>query len=102
MPALNSQRNLTTHARGRAQTFKKQIGEGSIGRVHLGRWQETDVAIKVLTSLSNIAVGMATGSPALRGAGPSAARTDDGDSYADDALATKRTLEREVRARTIG
>ena len=30
-----------------AQTFKKLIGEGAIGRVHLGRWQETDVAIKV-------------------------------------------------------
>lgn len=30
------------------QTFRKVIGEGSIGRVHLGRWQETDVAIKVL------------------------------------------------------
>lgn len=29
------------------QTFKKLIGEGAIGRVHLGRWQETDVAIKV-------------------------------------------------------
>lgn len=29
------------------QTLKKKIGEGSIGRVHLGRWQETDVAIKV-------------------------------------------------------
>ncbi|DBB01174.1 hypothetical protein WJX77_003342 [Trebouxia sp. C0004] len=29
-------------------TFRKVIGEGSIGRVHLGRWQETDVAIKVL------------------------------------------------------
>lgn len=33
---------------GCAQTLKKQIGEGSLGRVHLGRWQETDVAIKVI------------------------------------------------------
>ncbi|KAK9845513.1 hypothetical protein WJX81_008391 [Elliptochloris bilobata] len=75
-------------------TFKKLIGEGSIGRVHLGRWQETDVAIKVLTSLSNIAVSMANGSPTPRAA--AAARTDLGDSYGDDAQATKRTLEREV------
>ena len=29
--------------------FKKLIGEGAIGRVHLGRWRETDVAIKVRT-----------------------------------------------------
>ena len=82
----------------RAQTFKKLIGEGSIGRVHLGRWQETDVAIKVLTSLNNIAVGMATGSPTPRASGASA-RNDVGDSYDDDVLATKRTLEREARAR---
>jgi len=60
----------------RAQTFKKLIGEGSIGRVHLGRWQETDVAIKVLTSLGNIAVGMASASPTPRAGGaPGAART---------------------------
>ena len=83
----------------RAQTFKKLIGEGSIGRVHLGRWQETDVAIKVLTSLGNIAVGMASASPTPRAGGaPGAARNEAGDSYADDALATKRTLEREARA----
>lgn len=37
---------LRGHVAG-AQTFKKLIGEGAIGRVHLGRWQETDVAIKV-------------------------------------------------------
>jgi len=80
-------------------SVKKLIGEGSIGRVHLGRWQETDVAIKVLTSLSNIAVGMASASPTPRASGaPGAARNEAGDSYADDALATKRTLEREARA----
>ena len=38
------------------QTFKKQIGAGSIGRVHLGRWHETDVAIKVLNSLEVLGV----------------------------------------------
>ena len=79
-----------------AQTFKKIIGEGSIGRVHLGRWQETDVAIKVLTSLSNIAVGMASASPTPR-TGAASAKTDRGDAYGGDALATKRTLEREAR-----
>ena len=81
----------------RAQTFKKMIGQGSIGRVHLGRWQETDVAIKVLTSLSNIAVGMATASPTPRPGGGASAKTDRGDAYGDDAQATKRTLEREAR-----
>lgn len=29
------------------QALKKQIGEGSIGKVHLGKWRETDVAVKV-------------------------------------------------------
>lgn len=81
----------------RAQTFKKMIGEGSIGRVHLGRWQETDVAIKVLTSLSNIAVGMASASPTPRAGGDASAKTDRGVAYGDDAQATKRTLEREAR-----
>ncbi|KAL0047223.1 hypothetical protein WJX82_010034 [Trebouxia sp. C0006] len=37
-------------------TFRKVIGEGSIGRVHLGRWQETDVAIKVLGHIPSSAI----------------------------------------------
>ena len=30
------------------QHFIREIGEGSIGRVHLGHWRETSVAIKSL------------------------------------------------------
>ena len=26
---------------------KRKIGDGSIGQVYLGKWQETDVAVKV-------------------------------------------------------
>ena len=58
------------------QVLKKQIGEGSIGKVHLGKWRETDVAVKILNSLSSI--GVAESPEAMR-AGPLA------------------TLEREVR-----
>lgn len=36
------------------QQFVRLIGEGSIGRVHHGRWQETDVAIKTLNSLQHM------------------------------------------------
>lgn len=36
------------------------IGEGAFGKVFLGRWQETDVAIKMLGSLQ--ALGLAAGS----------------------------------------
>jgi hypothetical protein len=39
---------------GRAQFLKRPIGEGSLGSVHLGRWQETDVAVKLLVSLQDI------------------------------------------------
>ena len=41
------------------QVLKKQIGEGSIGKVHLGKWRETDVAVKILNSLSSIGVAEA-------------------------------------------
>lgn len=34
---------------------KRKIGDGSIGQVYLGRWQQTDVAIKVLTEMQNLA-----------------------------------------------
>ena len=61
--------------------LKKQIGEGSIGKVHLGKWRETDVAVKILNSLSSIGVAEAEESevsmqrvarePAARAAEPS-------------------------------
>ena len=87
------------------QTFKKMIGEGSIGRVHLGKWQETDVAIKVLGSLN--AVGLAMPGqpvqPALRASGMIAEHKDsDGsevsgaNSYAAEQSMSLKTLEREV------
>ena len=31
------------------QVFVREVGKGSIGRVHLGHWRETSVAIKSLT-----------------------------------------------------
>lgn len=34
---------------------KRKIGDGSIGQVYLGRWQQTDVAVKVLTEMQNLA-----------------------------------------------
>lgn len=87
------------------QTFKKMIGEGSIGRVHLGKWQETDVAIKVLGSLN--AVGLAMPGqpvqPALHASVVTAERADSADSdgslansYAAEQSMSLRTLEREV------
>lgn len=33
----------------RVQVFVREVGKGSIGRVHLGHWRETSVAIKSLT-----------------------------------------------------
>ena len=33
-------------------TLARVVGEGAFGKVYLGRWHETDVAIKLLTSLS--------------------------------------------------
>lgn len=53
------------------------VGEGAFGKVYLGRWHETDVAIKVLTSLS------ALGLPG-------------GDASSKEATEAIRTLEREV------
>ncbi|KAK9862943.1 hypothetical protein WJX84_012116 [Apatococcus fuscideae] len=86
-------------------TFKKMIGEGSIGRVHLGKWQETDVAIKVLGSLN--AVGLAMPGqpvqPALRASVVTAEQKDSNDSdasgansYAAEQSMSLKTLEREV------
>ncbi|KAL0038253.1 hypothetical protein WJX79_010194 [Trebouxia sp. C0005] len=34
--------------------IKRKIGDGSIGQVYLGKWQETDVAVKVLTEMQNL------------------------------------------------
>lgn len=56
--------------------------------MHLGRWQETDVAIKSLSSLTHIAIttDITSGST----------RSSSEDSKAPDVDATMRTLEREV------
>ena len=85
------------------QTFRKVIGEGSIGRVHLGRWQETDVAIKVLGHIpSPAAVPLAA---PMQSTGQMSA-IDKGDSEEDEGIdeevldnsidSTIKTLEREV------
>ncbi|DBB01412.1 TPA: hypothetical protein ACH3X1_000077 [Trebouxia sp. C0004] len=34
--------------------IKRKIGDGSTGQVYLGKWQETDVAVKVLTEMQNL------------------------------------------------
>ncbi|KAL0041949.1 hypothetical protein WJX79_010123 [Trebouxia sp. C0005] len=35
--------------------IKRKIGDGSIGLVYLGKWQETDVAVKVLIEMQHLA-----------------------------------------------
>lgn len=89
------------------QTFRKVIGEGSIGRVHLGRWQETDVAIKVLGKVMPQS-SMPTAAPLQTTTGQMSA-IDEGASSEDeisdvddellneDMALTVKTLEREVR-----
>lgn len=87
------------------QTFRKVIGEGSIGRVHLGRWQETDVAIKVLGKVMPQS-SMPTAAPLQTTTGQMSA-IDEGASSEDeisdddkllneDMALTVKTLEREV------
>ncbi len=85
------------------QTFRKVIGEGSIGRVHLGRWQETDVAIKVLGHIPSSAT-VPVAAP-MQSTGQMSA-IDEGDSDEDEGTdedildssidTTIKTLEREV------
>ena len=88
------------------QTFRKVIGEGSIGRVHLGRWQETDVAIKVLGHVAPhgsipqaASMGSSSHMSAIDEGGSNAGATDDDDSMpmlGDNMALTIKTLEREV------
>ncbi|KAL3162493.1 hypothetical protein ABBQ32_010154 [Trebouxia sp. C0010 RCD-2024] len=85
-------------------TFRKVIGEGSIGRVHLGRWQETDVAIKVLGRVLPQSSFPVTAS--MQSTGQMSAIDDDASSQDDvsngedllteDMALTVKTLEREV------
>lgn len=92
------------------QTFRKPIGEGSIGKVHLGRWQETDVAIKVLGHVSpQASMGMPQAAP-LHSTGHMAALEGDsgGDTSEEEELPsdnsmtmTIKTLEREVSLLTF-
>ncbi len=59
-------------------TLARVVGEGAFGKVYLGRWHETDVAIKLLSSLS--ALGL-----------PSA-----GEASSNEVHEAIKTLEREV------
>ena len=87
------------------QSFRKVIGEGSIGRVHLGRWQETDVAIKLLSI-----GGALQPVPSVQGQLVSFDEDDteldndndgsDQDLVNDELAVTVRTLEREVSPHT--
>ena len=80
------------------QIFKKIIGEGSIGRVHLGRWKETDVAIKVLNSLSLISLTTTPNNNAGEAAMQPTSSFRQTDSFHAEHEITMRTLEREVQA----
>jgi serine/threonine protein kinase len=54
-------------------TFTRVIGEGAFGQVFLGRWHETDVAIKMLSSLS--ALGLPSAGEASTNAAGEAIKT---------------------------
>ena len=75
--------------------LKKQIGEGSIGKVHLGKWRETDVAVKILNSLSSIGVAEAEESEVSMDAGQSAG-SESHESQLPELQNPLATLEREV------
>lgn len=84
------------------------IGEGSIGRVHLGRWQETDVAIKVLgrvtqsTSMPTAAPMQTTGQmSAIVDGNSDEELSDDEDLLTEDVALTVKMLEREVSRHTL-
>ncbi|DBA69721.1 TPA: hypothetical protein ACH3X2_012649 [Trebouxia sp. C0005] len=84
-------------------TFRKVIGEGSIGRVHLGRWQETDVAIKVLGHIPSPATMpipapmQSTGHMSAIDGGDSEEDEETDEEFLDSNIdSTIKTLEREV------
>ncbi|KAK9807281.1 hypothetical protein WJX73_007482 [Symbiochloris irregularis] len=84
--------------------FVRLIGEGSIGRVHHGRWQETDVAIKTLNSLQHIQASMSAAEHAPDDETMVEECTGDDDpppiavdsGFRSDEAAVLRSLEREV------
>ena len=79
------------------QVLKKQIGEGSIGKVHLGKWRETDVAVKILNSLSSIGVAEAEESQVSMGAAKESMGSGSHESREAERAGPLATLEREVR-----
>ena len=91
------------------QTFRKVIGEGSIGRVHLGRWQETDVAIKVLGRVlpqSPMPTAAHTQTASQMSGVDEGASSEDEVSHDEkllneDMALTVKTLEREVGTSTV-
>ena len=78
------------------QVLKKQIGEGSIGKVHLGKWRETDVAVKILNSLSSIGVTEAAESEVSMEGAKESFGSESHESREAERLAPLATLEREV------
>ncbi len=78
------------------QVLKKQIGEGSIGKVHLGKWRETDVAVKILNSLSSIGVAEAEESEISMEGAKESLGSGSHESREAERLAPLATLEREV------
>ena len=79
-----------------AQVLKKQIGEGSIGKVHLGKWRETDVAVKILNSLSSIGVAEAEQSETSMDAAKGSPGSESHESPEAMRAGPLATLEREV------
>ncbi|KAA6419315.1 MAG: PAS domain-containing tyrosine kinase [Trebouxia sp. A1-2] len=55
LEALESVQNLKCPIISYSQLdLKRKIGDGSIGQVYLAKWQETDVAVKVITQMQNL------------------------------------------------
>ncbi|KAL0046815.1 hypothetical protein WJX82_010624 [Trebouxia sp. C0006] len=55
LEALESVQNLKCPIISYSQLdIKRKIGDGSIGQVYLAKWQETDVAVKVITQMQNL------------------------------------------------
>lgn len=82
-------------------TLSRMIGQGAFGKVYLGKWQETDVAIKVLSSLAVLGFAPSEKDVALVQGTNVASDDDNGDGTkvgdeASNVSEAIRTLQREV------
>lgn len=85
-------------------TLSRMIGQGAFGKVYLGKWQETDVAIKVLSSLAVLGFAPSeknvtskeTKAAAADGEGDVSTSNNDTEEDASNVSEAIRTLQREV------